>query len=85
MQNKVTSFPKPRPPITNEKRPVDMSLLDDITLIILLCDVAYEVKARCHGMRGLSVSDHTHRLWSMPAVMRNITQVINYISIAVGK
>lgn len=66
-------------------RPFDVRKLDDRTLVVMFTDCAIEMKKRCHGMTGLSVHDEQGRVWSMPALMRYLNQVFNYVTIAFGQ
>lgn len=66
-------------------RPIDVATLDDKTLVIVFTDAAIEMKKRCHGMKALSMRDDKGRLWSMPALMRHLNQMFQYMTIAFGR
>ena len=66
-------------------RPIDVAKLDDKTLIIVFTDASIEMKKRCHDIKGLSMRDDKGRLWSMPALMRHLNQMFQYITIAFGR
>ena len=85
MSDNIVKFTKPAPRITNERRPIDMSIVDDMTLLIMFVDVINEMKERSHRVKDMHVSDASGRTWSMPAIMRRMQQQINYIIIACGR
>lgn len=85
MEKIVELYKSPAPPRVEISRPVDVVALDDKTLVILFTDSALEMKRRCHSMKGLSMQDDKGRLWSMPALMRHLNQVFNYMTIAFGR
>lgn len=85
MTDKIMPFTKPAPSITHERRPIDMSIVDDMTLIIIMVDSITEMRSRVHSIKHLTIKDSDGRTWAMSALMRLVQQYLSYIIIACGR
>lgn len=88
MSDKIIPLAKPKPVITADRRPVDMSIVDDMTLLVIFVDAINEMKERIHYMKDMRVSDANSapgQKYDMLTIMRRMQQQLNYITIACGR
>jgi hypothetical protein len=85
--DKIIPLAKPRPKITADRRPIDLSLVDDLTLLVVFVDAINEVKDRIHTMNDMQVADANsdpNVRFTMAGVVKRMQQQMTYIAIACG-